>query len=239
MMDISDTLTAKSDQLNADDLVGPITVKVLAVSKANTDQPITIKYEGDNGRPFKPCKTVRRILAKAWGRDASQWAGRLMTLYNDADVKWAGKPVGGIRVSHLSHIDGELEMNLSATRGAKQIHRIKPLADTTQTQGAPAPANPPAQANNAPPQTENAPNIRLIKTDGSALQFDNFQAWLDMIGQNLPKMDTLERLQNFERNHVPIFNELEAAGWGEWVNQARAIVNENRTRLGGNTDGEL
>jgi hypothetical protein len=239
MMDISDTLQAKSDQLNADDLVQPITVKVLAVSKTSTDQPITIKYEGDNGRPFKPCKTVRRILAKAWGRDASQWTGRLMTLYNEPSVKWAGKDVGGIRVSHLSHIDGILEVNLSATRGAKQIHRIKPIAGNAQTQGAPAQANPPAQANNAPPQTENAPNIRLIKTDGSDLKFDNFQAWLDMIGANLPRMENLERLQNFEQNHTSIFNELEAAGWGEWVNKARAIVNENHARLGGNTDGEL
>lgn len=238
MMDISDTIQAKSDQLNADDLVQPITVKVERVNKTSTDQPVTIHYEGENGRPFKPCKTVRRILAKAWGRDASQWAGRLMTLYCDPTVKWAGKPVGGIRVSHLSHIDGELEMNLSATRGAKQIHRIKPLRADTQSQGAPAQANPPQQQQ-APTQGENTPNIRLIKTDGSALQFDNFQAWLDMIGANLPKMDNLERLQSFEQNHIPIFNELEAAGWGEWVNKARAIVNENRTRLGGNDDGEL
>ena len=52
-------------------------------------------------------------------------------------------------------------------------------------------------------------------------------------------METLERLQSFEQNHIPIFNELEAAGWGEWIEKARAIVNENRNRLGGKTDGEL
>lgn len=240
MIDISDTLVAKSDQLNADDLIGgPITVKVTKVNKTKTDQPITINYEGDMGRPFKPCKTVRRIIGKAWGTDASQWIGRLMTLYNDPSVKWAGKEIGGIRVSHLSHINQTMEITLSETRGMKRPHTIRPLQANTQTQGAPAQANPPQNA--TPPQDlgDGAPNIRLIKTDGSELKFDNFQAWIDMIGANLPKMDNLDRLNNFDTTHKPIFDELAAAGWGEWVEKARAIVNENRQRLGGNSDGEL
>lgn len=238
MIDISDTLLSKSDQLNADDLSQPITIKIERVNKTSTDQPVTIHYEGENKRPFKPCKTVRRILAKAWGRDASQWAGRLMTLYCDPNVKWAGKAVGGIRVSHLSHIDGELEMNLSATRGAKQIHRIKPLAMNTQTQGAPAATNQPPPQNEAM-NMDGAPNIRLIKTDGSEIKFDNFQAWIDFMNANLPKIETIDRINAFKNTHNDIFNELENAGFGEWVGKARDIVSQHVTRLGGNADGAL
>jgi hypothetical protein len=36
------------------------------------------------GRPFKPSKTVRRIMVAAWGPDASTYAGKRMTLYRDA-----------------------------------------------------------------------------------------------------------------------------------------------------------
>ncbi len=232
MIDITDTLQAKSDQLNADDLVQPIAVKVARVNKTSTDQPITIHYEGENGRPFKPCKTVRRIIAKAWGRDASQWVGRLMTLYNEPTVKWAGKHVGGIRVSHLSHIDGELELNLSETRGAKQIHRIKPLQVNTETSGAPAQQNtPPAQD-----LGDNAPNIRLIKSDGSEIKFDNFQAWIDFMKKNLPHINEAQRMDTFQSAHKPIFDELRATGWAQWVDQAEQIVAENQARLGGGNE---
>ena len=144
MMDVSDTIIAKSDQLNADDLIGgPITVKITDVNKPGGDQPITIKYEGDKGRPFKPCKTVRRILVKAWGKDATKWKGRLMTLLRDPEVKWAGKAIGGIRVSHLSHIDGPLELYLQVTRGKKEEHtidKIDKIDQSAPTQGAPAQA---------------------------------------------------------------------------------------------------
>ena len=57
-MDITDTIKPKSDQLNADDLIsGPITVKIVKVSKVSGDQPIVIEIEGDY-QPFKPCKSM-------------------------------------------------------------------------------------------------------------------------------------------------------------------------------------
>ena len=69
MMDISDTIIAKSDQLNASDLIGgPITVTITGVKRFDSaEQPIAISYEGDNGKPFKPCKSVRRLLVGMWG----------------------------------------------------------------------------------------------------------------------------------------------------------------------------
>ena len=62
-MDLSQTIIPKSDQLNADDLIaGPRTIRITAVSTGNAEQPVVINYEGDNGRPYKPSKSMRRIL---------------------------------------------------------------------------------------------------------------------------------------------------------------------------------
>jgi hypothetical protein len=104
--DISHTIIAKSDQLNACDLLGgPITVSVKKVDvRKGADQPVSIHIGGDR-QPFKPCKSVLRVLAKLWGTDSSLWTDRQMVLYCDEEVTWAGEQCGGIRVSHMSHID--------------------------------------------------------------------------------------------------------------------------------------
>jgi hypothetical protein len=62
----------------------------------SADQPVSIHYEGGEGRPFKPCKTVRRIMVGVWGKDASKYVGRSMTLYRDPSVAFGGMQVGGI-----------------------------------------------------------------------------------------------------------------------------------------------
>ena len=61
---LRDTIIAKSDQLNADDIIGTgITITVTAVKRGDSaEQPVVIHYQGDNGRPYKPCKTMRRVL---------------------------------------------------------------------------------------------------------------------------------------------------------------------------------
>ncbi len=126
--DLRDTIVPKSDQLNADQLLGgPMTIRVTAVRRGTDDQPIVIHYENDGGRPYKPCKSMRKVLIFAWKEDGTQWVGRMMTVYNKRDVKWAGVEVGGIRISHLSHIDSDIKLSLAATRGKKEpiiIQRI-------------------------------------------------------------------------------------------------------------------
>lgn len=126
---LSPTIIPKSDQLNADQLLGgPMTIKVTEVSVSESpDQPVIIHYEGENGRPFKPCKSMRKVLIFAWGDDGTKWVGRSMTLFNDPDVKWAGVKVGGIRISHMSDIERELQLQLTATRGKKEPFVIKRL----------------------------------------------------------------------------------------------------------------
>ena len=80
MVDMKPTIVAKSDQLNSDDLVsGPITVTITEVSKGSADQPINIRYQGDNGKPWRPCKTMRRLLVAVWGDDGQKYVGQSMT----------------------------------------------------------------------------------------------------------------------------------------------------------------
>ena len=45
-----------------------------------------------------------RMLVEAWRRDSSNWIGKYVQVYVDPEVKWAGKPVGGIRIRALSDI---------------------------------------------------------------------------------------------------------------------------------------
>ncbi len=128
MIDMIKTIEAKSNQLNADDLMGaPITVKITKVSAGNSEQPIAINYEGDNGKPFYPCKSMRRVLVAVWGVNAADYIGRSMTLYRDAEVKFGGIAVGGIRISHMSHMTTPITMALTATRANKKPYTVKPL----------------------------------------------------------------------------------------------------------------
>lgn len=130
MSDLSATIVAKSDQLNADDLLtGPITITVTGVKAGNTEQPIIINYDGDKGRPFKPCKTMRRVLVAAWGKNGHDWVGRSMTLFNEPTVKFGGVEVGGIRISHLSHIESALTLSTNVTKGKKAPYTVKRLND--------------------------------------------------------------------------------------------------------------
>jgi len=127
---LSDTIVPKSDQLNADQLLGgSMTITVTDVRRGQSDdQPVIVHYQGDEGRPYKPCKTMRKVLIFAWGDDGHAWIGRSMTLYNDPDVKFGGVKVGGIRISHMSDIDADLALSLTATRGKRKPFTVKRLA---------------------------------------------------------------------------------------------------------------
>ena len=129
-MDVSETTAPKSDQQNAEDYIGgPRTVTVEKVTKGSAEQPVEIHLVEFPGRPFKPSKTVRRILVSAWGKDSTPWAGRRMTLYCDPSVRFGGQEVGGIRVSHLSDIGSRLTLNLTVAKGKRAPHIIDPLPD--------------------------------------------------------------------------------------------------------------
>jgi len=129
MTDLSTTIAPKSDQLNADDLIaGPKTITVTKVRGCSEpEQPVAVHFEGDDGKPYKPCKSMRRVMVNTWGADGSTYAGKSMTLYRDEGVMFGGIKVGGIRISHMSHIDREITMALTATRAKRTPYTVKPL----------------------------------------------------------------------------------------------------------------
>lgn len=139
-MDLSQTIIPKSDQLNADDLIaGPRTIRITAVSTGSAEQPVAINYDGDNGRPYKPSKSMRRILVALYGNDSAACIGRRITLYRDADIKFGGDAVGGIRISHASDIDRPLVIALTLKRGQRAQYRVEPLPrEQLAQQAAPA-----------------------------------------------------------------------------------------------------
>lgn len=128
MIDMKPTIIAKSDQMNADDLMaGGVTIKITAVRVVSSDQPAVISYEGDNGKPWKPCKSMCRVLILVWGDDGEKYVGQSLTLFRDSTVKWAGAEVGGIRISHMTGINERRVIPLTVTRGSKKPYTIEPL----------------------------------------------------------------------------------------------------------------
>jgi len=137
-LDLSKTIAPKSEQLNADDLIaGPRTITVTSVKLVAEDQPVAIHFAGDEGKPYKPCKSMRRVLVRAWGADGAQYVGKSMTLFLDEQVRFGGAAVGGIRISHLSHIEKSITMALTATRATKKAYTVQamaaPVATTAET----------------------------------------------------------------------------------------------------------
>ena len=124
---VAKTIVPKSDQLNAEDLLtGPITVKITDVKQGAADQPVVVCIDG-NRQPYKPCKTMRKVMVGLWSDRASTWIGKRLTLYADPNVKWGGVAVGGIRISHMSDIKEKTVLMLTETRGKRSPVTILPL----------------------------------------------------------------------------------------------------------------
>lgn len=137
MTDLMKTIAPKSDQLNFDDFIGgeTKTITITGVKIVNTDQPIELHSAEYPGRPFKPGLTARRILIGIWGKSAVGWEGRSLTLFGDPDVMFGKQKVGGIRISHASHLAGPVTLMLTITRGKKAPFEIRPLATEADAAG--------------------------------------------------------------------------------------------------------
>jgi hypothetical protein len=130
-MNIENTIVPKSDQLNADDLIGgPRTITITGVKAGSAEQPVIINYQGDDGHPYKPGKSMRRVLVAMWGPEASAYVGRSLTLFRDPDVKFGGMDTGGIRISHATNIDAPFRIALTVTRGKRAPFTVQPLKIT-------------------------------------------------------------------------------------------------------------
>ena len=132
-MDISDTLAPNSDQLDAVDLLGGAqTFTITAAARGNAEQPVNLTL-AEFPRPWRPGKSMRRVLVACWGSDASKYVGRRVELFCDPDVRYGGQAVGGTRIKRLSHIDGTKRIPLLVSRGKSAIYTVEPLPNVAPT----------------------------------------------------------------------------------------------------------
>lgn len=130
-LDVTKMCAAKSDQINAIDLVsGPRIAKITEVKLfSETEQPVHVVLDGDSKRPWKCSKTSVRTLAALYGNDASQWIGKHIEIYCDETVLWGGQAVGGIRQSKAEGIKSPKKLMLTKSRTKKETTVINPLTE--------------------------------------------------------------------------------------------------------------
>ena len=137
-MDITDALAPTSDQLDAIELVNPRTFTIdtgSALGKREGKTVAEIRL-ADFPRVWRPSKGMLDVLAACWGTDGKQWVGRSVTLYNDPEVMFGRDKTGGVRISHLSHIDKTRTVTIRASgAGRKQQWRVEPLTEAAQPSG--------------------------------------------------------------------------------------------------------
>lgn len=134
MADVSHALEAKSDQLNAVDIMGyePV-IKITGVDVRKGEQPVSIRFEGDHGRPWKPSKGMLRILSVGWGNESDNWVGKRVQLYFEPTVRYAGQEVGGIRIRAMSDIHKNgMATTIAISRGKREPYMVKHLEVKTE-----------------------------------------------------------------------------------------------------------
>ena len=127
-MDISKTVEPRSDQLNFDDVAAhDLTITVTEVKQGGPEQPVELHNAEYPGRPYKPGKSMRRVLIAAWGTEAAAYVGKTITLYGDPSIRFGKDAVGGIRIRALSHIPEPLTVALTVTRGKRAPFTVQPI----------------------------------------------------------------------------------------------------------------
>lgn len=135
-MDLTESIAPRSDQINADDLVGgPQTYTVREVIQGKAEAPFDFQLVETN-RAYRPSKTMRRVIVAAWGPKTAAYAGRRLTLYREPSIKFGGVTVGGIRISAMSGIGKAVEVMVQTSRGKREKFVVEPLPDA-------APPSPP------------------------------------------------------------------------------------------------
>ena len=134
LMDITNALAPKSDQLDAVDLLGspPQVFTITDVNEGNPEQPVNI-HLAEFPRVWRPSKGMLRVLAHCWSKDTTTWVGRSVELYCDPEVTFGPNRVGGIRISRLSHIDKRTPVPMIVKRGQGGSWNVDPLPATTPT----------------------------------------------------------------------------------------------------------
>lgn len=200
-LDVTKMCAARSDQINAIDLIsGPRIAKITDVKIfSETDQPIHVVLDGDSKRPWKCSKTSVRTLAAIYGNDASKWIGKHIEIYCDETVLWGGQPVGGVRQSKAEGITSPKRLSLTKSRTKKETVVINPLSADEIKSHYGKPGNP-SQDHGDPPAADNTVTqdaAREAAKKGKAA----FTDWWKSVDGNArdavkPIMDELKRLSD-------------------------------------------
>jgi hypothetical protein len=222
-MNMLATIVPKSDQLNADDLIGrTMTVKVTRVAiNPSSEQPVSINFDGDQGKPYKPGKSMRRVLVKVWGADANSYTGRSMTLYRDDGVRFGGVDVGGIRISHMSDIDAPVVMALTEKKGSKKPFKVSPLKVEA------------AAISSRPRSAWRAMNI-----DGEPVTARDETQWRAGCEGVIAAIPTATDLSAWMRDMEPFFAPLEKGEGMQAVQHIRAVATDRMDALASSHEGE-
>lgn len=223
MANLATTITPKSDQLNADDLEGrtlTIVITGVKVQEGKSDeQPAAISFQGDNGKPYKPCKMMRRLIVKMWTGDSTLYAGRSMTLYRDPDVKFGKLAVGGIRISHMSHINGKQTVVLATSKAVHKEFTVLPLGEY----------QPPAKPK-ADPKAET--EFPIYGGDGKVIRFavDAVQ-YMQWFLNAIPKLDTLEKVETLQSKNIATFGDLNLKGFKDQIGAVKEEIANQKSKL--------
>jgi len=170
-MDLTESIAPKTDQQNFDDyLTGPRTVTISGVSKGSAEQPVNVELAEYPGKPYKPNKSMRRVLVSAWGTDSSAYVGRRLVLVGNPSVSYGGKAVGGIEIAKMSNIAKRLTLALTETRGKKRSFSVDPLPDAPAP--TPAPTTHRDWRTEAAALTGNVDGLRSLYMDAQAAGAD-------------------------------------------------------------------
>lgn len=116
---------AKSDQIDADNLIGGIVmdVTIKAVQRGpSQEQPLQLALE-ETEKFYRPSKTYRRALIGCFGDDPANWIGKRLRIVRNPETMFGGVKVGGLEVSHAS-IKEPMVFMLAAKRGKKTAVKI-------------------------------------------------------------------------------------------------------------------
>ena len=130
MVDITPALQAKSDQLNAEDLItGPITVHVTGGYLAEGNR-LVVELAEYPQRPWLASRGMAKFIGAIWGTETDEWAkNAAITLFRNPEVVYGGKAVGGIQIQAISGISKPYTGPLRKSRDKSVPFTIQPLID--------------------------------------------------------------------------------------------------------------
>ena len=135
-MDMTASIEARSDQINAVDLTEPRTYTIEKVTVGKATHPFDFHLVESPGKAYRPNLGMRRVIVAGWGPKTEVYHGRRLTLFNEPTVIYAGAEIGGIRVSHMSHLDKPLKTSLAINQKKKVPYTVQPLIEAAPTPAA-------------------------------------------------------------------------------------------------------